>query len=123
MAGREEMGVNITNAPAPKTLVLDESEHFRLLRDGRGGKSVDPLQNHPALANIPERELADYEWVRRNLGLFKAFHKRGQASAEVVHPYRSVNEDHAPCVLRRGTGSSPGSLHRDGRAFVRFPVR
>ena len=86
MAGREEMGIDIPTALAPQTPALDESKHLPIVRDRRSGESVDQRQNHPALANIPERKFADHERVSRNLGVLEAVHERGQAGAEVIHP-------------------------------------
>ena len=110
VAGAEEMYVHQSNAPARKMPALDKLEYLFIVSDNGSREGGKQVENRPAMANVPERDFTQDERVGRNFGLLKSMNKGRYACAQMVHPDRSVDEDHAPCVPRRGIGAICGSL-------------
>lgn len=87
-------------------------DDFIIIYSRRSGKSLQERKNFLAMAQIPASQLANHEWMTRDLTFRQQRRKMGSATAQMVNPDRSIYQDHAQLwrARRRGARRARGSV-------------
>lgn len=106
-SGRDEVSVHPADTGSRKPACLDHLEHIVIRQHGCAGQHCQIAQDlASATSKVPERDLPEHEGVEQDLGGVKPRFEGATlgGAAEVVDPNRSVDQDHAGSVRRRGIG-------------------
>jgi hypothetical protein len=105
------VGINPTDAEAPKLPEFKQSQNLFMGCGNSGGKRFEIAQNARAILQVATRQFTDHERMRHDLGFAKELAKLRITFTEVGDPNRSVNKDHRFAPVRRlGTARNPGSV-------------
>ena len=104
------MGVHIPDTASEDRAAIDEMQNFFIGRNVRTRQSPKIFQNNSPLAELAQREFADDERMNQNLTAFKKIREPVLVPAEMIHPDRRIDKDHAGSGRRRGAGVKSGSV-------------
>jgi hypothetical protein len=104
------MDVNVADAPAHQGAPLDVIQRLRVRRHRRRRQFPQKAEHFAAVFQIAARQLAQDERMHQHAALFKGHGQRRCAGTQMIDPNRRVDQDHADCERRRGTGCNRGSL-------------
>src|SRR5262245_23351835 len=89
---------------------IDEAQDLLIARDDGLWQVLQCGENDIALAQTPERKLADNKRMHQNFRRIEQVSEVAIRLAKMAHPNGSVDEDHADLCRRRGGAATSGSL-------------
>src|SRR5271157_1734781 len=104
------MRVDIADAAPEERMTVNKGEDFRLRRDGGGRQVRESGQHGDPLTQGAQSQFADDEGVRQNPTGLEQLGQRRVSGPQVINPYRSIDQDHAPAGRRLGGALRSGSL-------------
>src|SRR5205823_3544332 len=93
--GCEEVDIDPAEARTHQPVHLEEGQRFPMLHGARLRERLQPRENLRPISQPPTGELADDERVAQDLFVDEQPTKAVVASAQMIHPDRGIDEDHA----------------------------
>ncbi len=108
--GSEKVSVDIAYAQCEEGIVKNETENLFLSRNACLRKVLEVSEHYIALVQMAQCDFTNDEGMSQHCSLIEQGREDVIALTQMIHPDRSVDQDHAGCGRRRGGTVSFGSL-------------
>src|SRR5258706_6537309 len=104
------MGIDIADTQAEQLLPIDIGKRLSIAGDHCLRQILQGIQDHITLTQAAHRQFANNERVGQHAPTVQQAGKLCAVAAQMIDPYRTVDQDHAGSARRRGAAVAFGSV-------------